>query len=230
LDKSCFVAWRSVLLIALLLLAACSSMHVRTPGRPALDRQSATHLYIARRGWHVDLGFATAELGAPLRPLATHFPDARYLMFGFGDRRYLLAGSHHGRELLQALWPGPGLLLLTGLRATPAEAFGAAHVITLWLNPAQALAVQDFLSRSLAPRALAGESDAAGPYGGSLFFGATEHYSALHTCNTWVAEALASAALPVESRGVVFAGQLWRQVARLAEPELRAEGAARQPP
>jgi hypothetical protein len=49
----------------------------------------------------------------------------------------------------------------------------------------------------------------------SLFFAAAPKYSAVHTCNTWAAEALRAAGLPIHSRGVVFASQLWSQIRRI---------------
>jgi hypothetical protein len=52
---------------------------------------------------------------------------------------------------------------------------------------------------------------------------AVPRYSALYTCNTWAADTLRSAGLPVRSTMTLLAGQLWRQVTRLAaDPRLRA--------
>ena len=56
------------------------------------------------------------------------------------------------------------------------------------------------------------QSEGPGPYEGSAYLRASERYSALHTCNTWAAELLQASGLPVHSHGVLFAGQLWRQV------------------
>jgi Protein of unknown function (DUF2459) len=65
---------------------------------------------------------------------------------------------------------------------------------------------------------------APGPYPGSGYFNAVPRYSAFHTCNTWAAEALKAAGLPVRSRGVALAGQLWRQSRRLDAASLHAAG------
>jgi len=54
---------------------------------------------------------------------------------------------------------------------------------------------------------------AVGSY--SAYYESIQHYSALHTCNTWAAEALQSANLPVSSSGVEFSSQLWQQVRKL---------------
>jgi hypothetical protein len=186
-------------------------------------------IYVARRGWHIDVGFDVAELQPPLNSLVTRFPGARYLFFGFGDQHYLLAKHRNGPVLLGALWPGRGMLLVTGLTSPPQEAFGADQVAVLAVTADQTRGAQTFIWQSLdRPDMSNNTSDTAadgatdqlkpyqrGPYEGSLYFSAAPTYSAFHTCNTWAAEALHAAPLPVHSAGVVFAGQLWRQVRRL---------------
>jgi hypothetical protein len=78
--------------------------------------------------------------------------------------------------------------------------------------------LQGFIGRTFAWRDGAIEpvlpgSHAVGSY--SAYYESVQRYSALHTCNTWAAEALKSAELPVSSSGVEFAWQLWEQVRRL---------------
>ena len=51
-----------------------------------------------------------------------------------------------------------------------------------------------------------------GPYPRSVFFASTGTYNLGHTCNTWTAEALRVAGLPVTAAGVVFAGQVLDQL------------------
>jgi hypothetical protein len=174
-------------------------------------------IYVARRGWHVDIGFAAADLQPPLKSLLGEFPGARFLFFGFGDRHYFLAKNRSAPVLLAALWPGRGLILATGLSAPPAFAFGANQVAGLAVTARQASDAQAFVWYSLDRQTRDGavQSYAPGPYEGSLFFTAAPKYSALHTCNTWAAESLAAAALPIRSSGVIFAGQLWARVQRL---------------
>jgi hypothetical protein len=182
----------------------------------SLAPQDSAVVYVARRGWHVDIGFAAADLQPPLRSLLDEFPGAQYLFFGFGDRRYLLAKNRNAPVLLAALWPGRGMILATGLRSPPTVAFGVRQVVALAVTLRQASDAQAFVWYSLDRPSVNDpvRSYAAGPYEGSLFFTATPKYSAFHTCNTWAAESLATAALPIHSAGVVFAGQLWSQVRR----------------
>lgn len=135
--------------------------------------------------------------------------------------------------MLGALLPGPGLVLVTALENSPQHAFGARHVLEIDAPAADALAAQRFVRRTLQVSETAEnvEPYAKGPYEDSLYFSAVPRYSALHTCNTWAAEALRSAGLKVlHPRWIVFAGQLWRQARKLAARRDSAEGIPAQNP
>jgi Protein of unknown function (DUF2459) len=181
----------------------------------AATQCAAATVYVARRGWHIDVGMEVADLTPPLASAALKLPAARYMFFGFGDRHYLLAKTHSAPVLLASIWPGAGLMLATGLTASPDQGFGASHVIALNVSAAQMLALQSFIWRSLETRDGELIAHEPGPYDDSVYFLAGPKYSGLHTCNTWGAEALRSAGLPVHTKGVIFAGQLWSQVRRL---------------
>ncbi len=188
---------------------------------PAASAADASTIYVARRGWHVDIGLAIADLGAPLDAVAADLPGMSYAFFGFADKHYLLAEHRNAPVLLGALWPGAGIMLVTGLASSPEEAFGAQHVIALSLNAEQLRALQSFIWRSLRTPNETLSVYQTGPYEGSLYFLAAPKYSALHTCNTWGAEALRAAGFHMHTAGVVFAGQLWSQVRRIKETQDR---------
>jgi hypothetical protein len=158
---------------------------------------------------------AVSNLNPPLSGLRTQLPGARYLVFGFGDRGYLMNKGRGLGALLGAIWPGEGLVLVTGLAATPEQAFGEQGVVRLMLSPGQALALQQFIWGTLQPSGSIPQALAPGPYDGSFYFAAKARYSGLHTCNTWTAEGLSAAGLDVSSVGVEFAAQIWRQAHRL---------------
>jgi hypothetical protein len=220
-------------------LAFRSEAALGGPDEPAVAART-TVIFVARRDWHIDIGFAAADLEAPLEALIGQFPGVRYLFFGFGDRHYLMAKSQNLPAMLGALWPGPGLMLITGLIADPTQAFGADHVIALRVSATQAQEVQAFIARTMgrggapvggdaAPNSITGTPYAPGPYEGSLYFTAIPPYSAFHTCNTWAAEALQAGELPVRSAAVLFAGQLWGQVRRVAAARASNEPRALRP-
>jgi hypothetical protein len=182
----------------------------------AVAASPSTILYVVRRAWHIDVGFAVDGLREPLSGFAAPFPGARFLMFGFGDRGYLHASHPWLPNMLSALWPGEGLILVTALQGSPQQAFGADQVVELRLADAALQAAQQRILTSMQWRDGRAESDGPGPYEGSEYLRASIRYSAIRTCNTWAAQVLQSAGLPVRTQGVVFAGQLWRQVRRLS--------------
>jgi hypothetical protein len=188
----------------------------------------AENLYIARRGWHIDVGFAATDLLPPLDAVALDLPGSRNIFFGFGDQHYLMAKNHNASVLLSALWPGGGIILVTGLAGTPQQGFGASQVITLKLDTEQIRGLQAFIWQSLRTEKGTLSIYRNGPYEDSLYFLATHRYSALHTCNTWGAEALRAAGFKVHSAGVLFAGQLWSQ-ARHLEQLQHAQQSSRAP-
>ncbi len=100
---------RSLWVVACLLLAPASHA----------SPSDLDTIYVVRRGWHIDIGFAVAELVAPLGAVSGEFPGSRYLLFGFGDRRYLMAKHSHVPAMLGAVWPGQGLILVTAPPAPP---------------------------------------------------------------------------------------------------------------
>jgi Protein of unknown function (DUF2459) len=156
---------------------------------------------------------AVADLKPQLQPMGTAFQGARYLLFGFGDRRYLL---HRGAgNLLAVLWPGPGIVLVTSLRSSqPENSFGEDNVIRLALTLQQMRNLQSFIWYTLATHDDTITPVASGPYPESAYYASTQRYSAVYTCNTWAAEILKSADLPIDSLGVEFAWQVWHQARR----------------
>jgi len=182
-------------------------------------------LFVARRGWHIDVGFRVGELTEPMNLFAGEFPGARSVFFGFGDRRYLMARNRGLPLMLLALIPGRGLILGTGLSAAPDAAFGSSEVIALEVPRDGALRAQEFVWDALSDAQQSmlrlrdithrGPVGIPGPYEGSSFFESRRRYSAVHTCNTWAAEVLVQAGMPLRSGGIIAAGQLWRRLKHL---------------
>src|SRR5277367_1211104 len=202
-----------------LALAACSSAPRRAAARPgdtamapAAEAGSPVTIYVIKRSWHTDIGFDVADLHPPLATLRPALPEAHYLLFGFGDKHYLLNRGNSFEGMVGAVWPGAGLVLMTGVAGTPEQAFGVAGVTRLRVSAAQAEKLEEFVWNTLVTRDGIATARAPGPYDESLYYESTLRYSGLHTCNTWTAEGLRSAGLPVHSFGVEFSWQVWSQV------------------
>jgi uncharacterized protein (TIGR02117 family) len=202
-------------LALILALTGCSAAGLPAPRRVAAPADAV--LDVVGRGWHTDIGLPVTEIRGPLAALQSQFPGVRYLVFGFGERAYLLSREKTLAQMVGALFPGPGVMLVTALATTPEAAFGPEHVIVLRVPQAGVDRVADFLWRYLGKGGAGVPAPlASGPYPGSLFYESRGSYALGHTCNTWTAEALHTAGLPIEPGGVLFASQVWRRARQLA--------------
>jgi len=207
-------------LLTALAFAGCSTVHPqRVAVTSAANAGPRIVIFVVRRGWHTDIGFNAGDIPAPLAAVRSQLPAAHYLLFGFGDQHYLVHQGPSLGGLAGAIWPGPGLVLVTGLTGTPEQAFGEAGVIRLILTADQARRLEEFVLNTLAATDDVPKVLATGPYDRSYYYFSTLRYSGVHTCNTWTAEALKAAGLPVHSFGVEFSGQVWRQVRLIAQQQ-----------
>ena len=170
-------------------------------------------IYVISGGWHTEIGLPVEALSGRLSPLRREFPSARYLVFGWGARDYYMAQNVGIGDLLRAAVPGPAVMLVIPLEIPPEAFFGASNVYALPAPPNGGQHLSQFLWDYLVseetgtPRRVG-----AGPYPQSAFYASSGTYNLGHTCNTWTAEALRTAGLPVNAAGVVFSGQLLDQV------------------
>lgn len=189
----------------------------------AVAAPPVTIISVVERDWHTDICIRSADADARLMRLARGYDGSTFLCFGFGDRHYLISRERGPMTLMSALLPGDGAILLTILRDTPAAAFGADNVVDLDLAEAGIGRLRAFLNRTVQENE-AGEPAGLGngPYPGGLYFGATQRYNGFYTCNTWTAEALREAGIPMHGP-VLFAEGVMRQVREIREAQ---EGAA----
>jgi uncharacterized protein (TIGR02117 family) len=170
-------------------------------------------IYVISGGWHTELALPVEALGGPLAALKADFPSARYLVFGWGARDYYMAQNPGIGELLRAAASGPAVMLVIPLQVSPEAFFGASNVFVLPVSREGIQRLSEFLWDYLVNEQK-GTLDrvGTGPYPQSMFYASTGTYNLGHTCNTWTAEALRVAGLPVNATGVVFAGQVLDQL------------------
>jgi hypothetical protein len=90
-----------------------------------------TVIYVISGGWHTELGLHAAEINGPLAALRPDFPNARYPVFGWGARDYYMARNPGIEDLLRAAAPGPAVMLVIPLQASPEAAFGASNDVAI---------------------------------------------------------------------------------------------------
>jgi uncharacterized protein (TIGR02117 family) len=205
------VASRIALITSTLTLGACSSVAMQPSSGPV-----AATIAVVERGWHTDVCISHQDADSLGAVLAPEFGPFRYLCFGFGERQYVVARKHDPLTEIAALFPSPAALLMTVLSAPPEAAFGRDNVVELGITRNGLSGLQAFLRRSIS-------NDAAGrpiklgtgPYLGSVFFAAADTYDAFHTCNSWTADALRSAGLPLAG-AYLLSGNLMSEVRRIS--------------
>ncbi len=178
-------------------------------------------IYVVDRGWHTDLGLPVDEVTGPLASLELQFPGIRFMVFGFGERRFYMARNAGSGGMLAALFPSESAILMTALRAPPAEAFGDQHVVTLHLPRSgfERIAMQLWSDLQRTPDGSVVRL-ADGPYVGSVFYASGQTYDAFHTCNTWTALMLRDGGFPINTH-VLFADQVMQQVTQIAAMQTR---------
>jgi uncharacterized protein (TIGR02117 family) len=186
--------------------AGCTATIPREPHTEAAPPAEA--IYVISGGWHTELGLPSEALSGPLAALKSEFPTARYLVFGWGAHDYYMAQNPGIGDLLRAVASGPAVMLVIPLEISPEGFFGASNVFPLPASQDGIQRLATFLWDYLAVDKEAPRRIGAGPYPQSVFFASTGTYNLGHTCNTWTAEALRVAGLPVTAAGAVFAGQV----------------------
>jgi uncharacterized protein (TIGR02117 family) len=173
-------------------------------------------VYVIDGGWHTEIALPRDQIGDGLTALAAAFPAAQYLIFGWGARDFYMARNPGLGDLLRAAVPGPAVMLVVPAGIPPTAYLRRANVWAISVSRAGAAGLSQFLWDSVAKNQ-AGEPIRAGtgPAPQSEFYAATGTYDAADTCNTWTAEALHAAGMPVSAAGVVWAGQVIDQVKAL---------------
>jgi uncharacterized protein (TIGR02117 family) len=210
------VPWlRRLTLAALIaaLLSACATLSPTSTSPPGAPERTE-HITVVGRGWHTDICLNPMDANDSL-DLARRFPGAAYLCFGFGERQYYMGRDTGLIEMLSALLPSDSALLVTALRVPPDAAF-PGETVDLGISRTGMTGPVEFIQKDV-------ETDSSGnpivlgpgPYPGSVFWAGHRTYDAFFTCNSWTADGLRAAGLPLRGN-TLFAGQVMDQVRRLA--------------
>jgi uncharacterized protein (TIGR02117 family) len=217
-----FCAARAVMAImAAAMLVGCatsmpSSGATKQPPPPPhfLTNSTEVSIGVLDEGWHTELVLPVRALGPSLADLHHWFPEAKYLVYGWGNRNFYMA-THPGPGMaIAALFPSSSVVFVDGLPEHPKNALPPdAHLRWICVSRTGVWRLDAYLGDFLrmGPRGTP-VSLAPGPFPGSRFFASTGTYDAFHTCNTWTAAALKFAGLPVSDKGVMFAGQVMSEV------------------
>lgn len=206
-----------LILLAALMFSACAKPD------PALapSAQSCVTARLISNGWHADLALPV-DAFEPAHPLRRTFPEARYLLIGWGERGFYMDESPGlWKGVSAALPPSPSVLHVVAVETSmDALQWRAGDVVEFALSEAGA----DAIARSIAGSLwLDGNGDAISlgegrVAGRSVFLADGGNFHLFHMCNHWTAARLKEAGLPLSVRVSFTAPALLRAVRRTAPP------------
>jgi uncharacterized protein (TIGR02117 family) len=171
-------------------------------------------VYVVYDAWHSAVVIRTADIPAAVLPEIRDFPSAEYLEFSWGDRDYFPAPDGGlGLVLKAAFWSSGSVLHVVGFRDTVEKTFPSAEIVEIVLSEEGFKGLIQFISDTFSrPHPPASAEPRPGLFPNGRFYSAEGKFSIFRTCNTWVAEALRAAGLPISPGYVITAGNLGNQV------------------
>jgi uncharacterized protein (TIGR02117 family) len=201
------------LVVALLLASGCAPpLTELQPGAQENDRK----IFVVNYGWHTSIVIKKADIHSSALPELRDFPDAEYVDIGWGDWDYYQAPDPGlGLALKAAFWSSRSVLHVIGFKDAVENYFSGSEIVRITLSDEAFRMLVEFVSAAFV------RPDGVGPAPGlhglapnSRFYPATGRFHLFRTCNTWVAEALQAAGLPIAPAYAFTAGNLSYQVKR----------------
>lgn len=171
-------------------------------------------VFVVHDAWHAAIVIKKADIPTVVLPELNDFPSAEYLEFSWGDRDYFPApDAGIGLALKAAFWSSGSILHVVGFKDAVENVYPGAEIIAITLSEEGFQRLIKFISDTFArPHPLAPAEARPGLFSNGRFYSAEGQFSLLRTCNTWVAEALSAAGLPISPGHVITAGNLGNQV------------------
>ncbi len=208
--------YAGLLWFVLWLISACAEPLTPQSHRGG-DNLAAT-IFVVHDGWHSAVVLKTTDLSPEMLPELRDFPGAEYLEFSWGDREYFPHPDPGvGLALKAAFWSSGSILHVVGVSDSPAISYPSAEIITIGLPAPRFQRLVKFVSETFSRSHPETASEAQpGLSQNARFYLARGRFSILRTCNTWVAEALQAAQLPISPGWVITAASLGRHSRPLA--------------
>jgi uncharacterized protein (TIGR02117 family) len=196
-------------------LSGCAAAVEQPFARPA-PGEAGKRVFVVNYGWHTGIAISKADIPHGLLPEAEDLPGAT-LEIGWGDRDfYQTPDAGIGFAIKAAFFSGGSVVHVTAFDGAVGNYFRGAEILELKVSADGYLRLIQFVSDSFL-RPETPEESRQGLFPNSRFYPARGKFHLFRNCNTWVAEALAAAGLPVKPSTIITAGNLFSQVKRLRE-------------
>jgi len=174
-------------------------------------------VFVVHDTWHAALVLRKSDIPAQSIPEVRDFPAAEMIEISWGDQDYFPdPDSGVFAALKAAFWSSGSVLHLVGFNGAPGAFYPGAKIIELKLSRDSFARLIAFIAAEFARAAPASPAEPRpGLYTYSRFYRARSPFGFTRTCNTWVAEALHRAGLPLQPAAVIMASTLAAQLADL---------------
>jgi uncharacterized protein (TIGR02117 family) len=202
--------------LAVFLLVSCCAAAVEDVPLSA-PGEGGKRIFVVNHGWHSGLVIKKADIPRGLLPESADFPGDESLEIGWGDWDYYQAADPGVASALKAaFFSSRSVVHVGGFSGSVEDYFGGAEVFALTVSEEGFRRLNRFVSDSFSrSESQQPEKPRHGLYPNSLFYPAHGKFHLFRNCNTWVAEALQAAGLPVRPFYVITAGNLSGQLKRM---------------
>lgn len=217
---------KTIFAVSLAVLACLLSNCASTPTKVRVPLSDTPHIiYLVYRHWHTSIVLDAKQLAVRSPLLASYMGDEDFVRIGWGDGDYFTGKSKSWGSASKALVASrySALQLLTysakGLQEIPADTRVPLAISEPGLQQLIArVEASVALDKQQLPIRLPATAVADEDIG--IFFQATHHYSLFNNCNSWSAEALQLAGLPLASR--LTAQGVFVQAGHISQIQARA--------
>ena len=202
---------RHIGFVTALVFISCT---VASAGKSERFEVATRNIYVLSHGWHTGIVVRQSDVPEDVWPERRDFVGKTYLEVGWGDEAfYRDAEATFAMALRAAFTPTRSVLHVVGFDAPVAQFFSRSEVVMVQVTQQDLLNLLNYIDASVLRKDEAVASALGyGRYGTSRFYPANGTYSLIYNCNTWVADALREAGLPVKSQRSGTAGGLMRQL------------------
>jgi len=206
---------KNLLISALFLFTACSG--AITELYPEEKSERNVPVFIVNHGWHVAIAIESSYI-KPHLPQPDQYPDAKYLMFGWGDRCYY-TNRNAGTWLMlrAAIFPTESVLHVAGVNRPLDQYFRSSTIVRIMISTQGADQMSKYIANQFRITDGALTVAADGLYPNSIFFEAKGSYYFPKTSNNWTARVLRKSGFPISTFYSITSGNVVKQAARHGE-------------
>ena len=209
---------RFIVITFLTCALTCACSPPITESRSRDEGQNLKNIFVPYNRWHAAIVIKKVDLPVALLSEVRDFPRAEYLEFSWGDKDYFPAPDPGiSLALKAAFWSSGSVVHVVGFEDAPRNHYPGDEVLEINLPEQSFQRLVKFISDTFLRSQRSTPADARpGLSPNARFYPAEGKFSIFRTCNTWVAEALSAAGLPINPGYVITAGSLSDQLRPLA--------------